>query len=1051
MRTFTQDYNATDSSTDLFFNQFDAGLNMQTLILSNHDLYEAPDFNAWYKIGLAPAGFAPDTGTSTFAKDGRLYVDIPGDTSTTATVAVNGSATGTLEVLGDQDWFKVDLVAGQRYTFALDGSGANPLLDPLVRLLDQTGAELAMNDDGGPGRNALLSFTVQTTGTYFISAQAWGGASQTEGTGDYTITVNEAPPLAERTLDGIAYFLTDEFDTREQYGVTNITYNTEGLSAGAAALAIRALAAWADVTPLTFTQVTTGGMIVFQDTDEGAYNSNTTVGGIIQSSQLNVESTWNGGNLDVDSYTYQTFIHEIGHALGLGHAGPYNGNAVYGIDNTYLNDSWAFTIMSYFDQQESGYFGDIRFVLGPQIADIIAVQDLYGVNTTTRLGDTVYGFNSTETDVHDFTQFTRAPSLSIWDAGGIDTLDFSGYSEDQKIDLVQEHFSDVNGIRGVISIARGTIIENAIGGSGIDTIIGNSDNNILTGNAGDDILDGGAGVDYAAFSGAQSEYTISFDSATGSFTVAHNNGGADGTDTLSNIEFARFSDGDVELIPTATPLTENADVYTGTANSDFIDGLGGDDTLNGLGGNDQLLGGAGADTVNGGAGNDTLRGGTGNDLLTGSTGDDTLFGDAGNDRLEGGAGNDTLDGGDGIDRLYGLGGNDALDGGLGNDSLFGGSGNDILHGGDGNDTLIGVAGTDVLYGEAGDDHLDGGGSADILYGGDGNDRLFGRGGSDQLFGGAGNDTLNGGSTADDLNGGDGDDTINGVGGADNILGGAGIDTINAGGGADIVDGGAGNDTILGKGGADRLSGGAGDDTIDGGTANDVLFGNDGADTLIGAGGKDQLDGGAGDDTLSGGGGNDILIGGAGNDTLTGGATRDYFVFGDNFGSDTITDFANNLDKIDLTQHATLTSLAAVLAVASQVGSDVVIALDASNTLTLSNFQLADLDANDFVFGTLAESPNAGKAAVMEDPASDDKIISDPDISDHFVFTDKPVISEDLVGLSSETGDFILDADTLAEFQAQAEALLTAFDQDIIALEFGPESLDGLQFDWLHMG
>ena len=157
--------------------------------------------------------------------------------------------------------------------------------------------------------------------------------------------------------------------------------------------------------------------------------------------------------------------------------------------------------MSYFDQNESGYFGDFRYVLGPQIADIVAIQDLYGVNTTTRGGDTVYGFNSTETDVHDFSQFTRAPSLSIWDTGGIDTLDFSGYSQNQLIDLNAEAFSNLNGISHVISIARGVVIENAIGGSGIDTITGNAASNVLTGGAGNDILDGGAGIDYAAYSG----------------------------------------------------------------------------------------------------------------------------------------------------------------------------------------------------------------------------------------------------------------------------------------------------------------------------------------------------------------------------------------------------------------------------------------------------------------------------------------------------------------------------------------------------------------------
>jgi hypothetical protein len=37
----------------------------------------------------------------------------------------------------------------------------------------------------------------------------------------------------------------------------------------------------------------------------------------------------------IDSYSFQTYVHEIGHALGLGHGGPYNGSASYGLDNLY--------------------------------------------------------------------------------------------------------------------------------------------------------------------------------------------------------------------------------------------------------------------------------------------------------------------------------------------------------------------------------------------------------------------------------------------------------------------------------------------------------------------------------------------------------------------------------------------------------------------------------------------------------------------------------------------------------------------------------------------
>ena len=50
-------------------------------------------------------------------------VDIPGDNTTTATLTVGGSATGVLEVVGDHDWYRIDLTAGQAITVALNGLG----------------------------------------------------------------------------------------------------------------------------------------------------------------------------------------------------------------------------------------------------------------------------------------------------------------------------------------------------------------------------------------------------------------------------------------------------------------------------------------------------------------------------------------------------------------------------------------------------------------------------------------------------------------------------------------------------------------------------------------------------------------------------------------------------------------------------------------------------------------------------------------------------------------------------------------------------------------
>jgi len=197
------------------------------------------------------------------------------------------------------------------------------------------------------------------------------------------------------------------------------------------------------------------------------------------------------------------------------------------------------------------------------------------------------------------------------------------------------------------------------------------------------------------------------------------------------------------------------------------------------------------------------------------------------------------------------------------------------------------------------DSIDGGAGNDTIYAGSGNDTVLGGEGSDSIDGGSGNDSISGGNGKDTLLGGTGDDTISG----DN---GTAADTEEN--GRDLIVGGAGNDRLFGGNGVDTIYGDnqdgseTGNDSIDGGNGADLVFAGAGADTVSGGNGADSIEGGAGDDTLSGGAGNDTLVGGAGNDTLVGGAGSDIFVYraaSDSPASDTITDFTQGPDKIDL--------------------------------------------------------------------------------------------------------------------------------------------------------
>ncbi|RXH10118.1 Hint domain-containing protein [Bradyrhizobium guangzhouense] len=231
-------------------------------------------------------------------------------------------------------------------------------------------------------------------------------------------------------------------------------------------------------------------------------------------------------------YDWATAVHEFGHSLGLQHPGAYNANADGNYTATYPEDSALFSIMSYF--QPSTYDPAINWTradeLTPMIYDILAIQQAYGADTTTRTGDTTYGFNTKLSDfanadeqaVFSFTAttvdatnhiITHPHVFTIWDAGGAhDRIDASGFTVDQRIDLNPGTYSDIGETTGPdpanpgyskvvtlidsVGIAFGVTIEEAIGGSGNDTITGNGADNYLDGGAGNDALFGGDGNDW---------------------------------------------------------------------------------------------------------------------------------------------------------------------------------------------------------------------------------------------------------------------------------------------------------------------------------------------------------------------------------------------------------------------------------------------------------------------------------------------------------------------------------------------------------------------------
>ncbi|MCX7558509.1 DUF4214 domain-containing protein [Sulfitobacter sp. F26204] len=243
-----------------------------------------------------------------------------------------------------------------------------------------------------------------------------------------------------------------------------------------------------------------------------------------------------------------TLIHEIGHSLGLSHPfdgpGKLPGVTVDGDLGDFNHNTELATRMSYNPGASNAHPGlDITGEPSAYGAlDIAALQLLYGANTGTGAGDTVYGIDPT--------------LITIWDTGGHDLIDFSGATDNAEIDLRPAtleldaggggflSFIGSNGgavANGGYTIAFGVEIEDARGGAGDDKITGNELANLLSGNGGNDVIDGGDGFDMALFSGNQSSYTLVLNAEA--TTVTDRRAGGDGSDRISNIEAVSFGGG----------------------------------------------------------------------------------------------------------------------------------------------------------------------------------------------------------------------------------------------------------------------------------------------------------------------------------------------------------------------------------------------------------------------------------------------------------------------------------------------------------------------------
>jgi serralysin len=903
---------------------------------------------------------------------------VPDDTSTTVTLTVDAAHTlGTINTIGDQDFYKVQLTAGQTYDIGMytkaAGPSGVPMQDAYLELYDAGGHLVAVADGGGAntpeGLDALLNFTATTGGTYYVNARAFDqdptNGTTGDGVGDYEVFVATGDPSSAyhpRYTDDSPLYSID-WGTQVDGTAPNPdgdegprpTGNPQGTP-------VQDATAVAGKNVITYYLAKAGDVFIDEDpTTPGATEtmvakgwSDWEIAALHQAfaayekvADIVYVETQDRASAD---FKFVTYLGTPGPGVSLlGRMSPPGEENAGQAEFNAADERWTqaglapggFTFTTLIHEMGHGHGlahphdnGGHSGVMHGVTSDGPAFDY---TNGDFDLNQSVYTMMSYE-DGWQKSPYGQAATTDPYGwLGGLMAFDIAAIQDKYGVNEDTATGNDVYELKDVN--APGTMYESIWDAGGVDEIryTGARDANIDLRPATLKYEYGGGGwISYAW--GIYGGYTI----ANG--VTIENATGGDGNDTLIG--------------------NDAANILTGGLGNDSLDGGAGSDTAS-------YAAAAAAVSVSlavtgaqdtGAAGTDTLAN---IENLTGSAFNDHLTGDGGANVLTGGMGADVLDGGAGSDTA-------AYDGAFTGvkvnlNTLT--AQNTI---GAGTDTLIGI---ENLRGSSFNDTLTGNGVANVLEGGAGNDILDGAGGVDtaSYAGAASGVTVTLAVVTSQNTGGAGNDTIKNI---ENLTGSAFDDSLTGSGAINTLIGGAGADHLYGGGGNDILDGGDGADVLDGGLADDKLFGGAGVDSLTGGDGKDTLDGGLGADTLIGGLGDDTYLvddsgdtiteaAGAGTDTAR--ATAAAFTLGANVenltnaGAGAFTGTGNELANV-ITGGAgadTLLGLAGNDKLLGGDGADVLTGGAGADTLT------GGLGADAFVFGALSDSSASAADTIVD--------------------------------------------------------------------------------------
>ena len=705
--------------------------------------------------------------------------NVPDDTSTTQVISVDGAdIVSTIDTIGDQDFFAVDLLAGHTYDIGqylvVGGPSGVPLNDAYLELYGPDGAMITQADGGGPdtpsGLDALLTFTAKASGTYYINARAFDqealNGTTGDAVGDYRLFVDdvtgrptyqpyydvdsplhsidwgsqvdrtsrnpdgeEGPRITGNAFTGVGgnpFGIEGKNVITVYYAKAGDIFVSEnptspGLTENIVA---KGLQAWEkeafDRAFDIYEQVADLVFVEVQDRAQAdfkiiTYNGTPGAGASLLG-RMSPPNEQNEGQAEFNSGDVRWT--EDGLQAGGFYFPTLLHEFGHGLGLAHPHDNGGrSSIMRGAGGGTGGIGGGLGdFDLSQQVHTIMSYNDGWATSPygQARSG----GITGLEVD-----HFGWVASLSPLDIAVIQ--DKYGVNEDWGGGDDVYVLSDVN--------AAGTFYQSIWDSAGTDAIVYSG--------ARDASIDlRAATLRYEEGGGGRVSYAFGI---YGGFTIAHG----------VTIENARSGAGN--------------DVLTGNDAANQLEGGAGDDILSGGGGDDRLVGGAGRDRLDGGAGSDLFLFGAG-DSAVGPLRDLIEGFEQGSDRID----------------LGGVGGARFIGG-----ALFSGEAGQIRAVATTGSTIVevdkngdGIAdfqleldsavtlqlgdfagATDINGATMGDDELFGGALADLLNGYGGDDAIDGRGGSDRLVGGAGADTLTGGSGADVFAYGDAGESVAGAG------------------------------------------------------------------------------------------------------------------------------------------------------------------------------------------------------------------------------------------------------------------------------------------------